>query len=335
MHPDISNGASWQKRSGGSGFANFRLENATDSKAKVKPTPILQVRICKSDSIEQQRRESSPTYTAWLEEQRLAEEFAVQEEQRQATERETRWLQTEQEACKQWNELQKRLQFAREERARQNARIKEEWECEQKRLKDIKERNQREEEEKRKKQQELVEQVSRFIAEGGEVPEGLNTTYETNPNKQLCPFFSKTGACRFRDACSRNHVRPAASQILLIPNFYSHYSLEQTETEHGSDSILEFERQETYDDFKEFFYDVVPELERCGTVTCFRVCCNREPHLRGNVYVEYGNVREAMRGYQMFQGRWYGGKQLQVEFCKLHSWKAAICGKKTSEMFSC
>lgn len=277
--------------------------------------------------LEQLRRESSPSYTTWLEEQQKAEQFAEQEEQRLAKEREACWLQIEVEACKQWKALQKRLQLAREERAKQNARIKDEWEREQQRLKEIREHKQREEDERQRRQLELVEQISRFIVDGGDVPEGLKISYETNPSKDPCPFFGKTGACRFRDACSRNHVRPGVSRILLIPNFYSHYSLDQDETEHGSDSTLEFEKHEIYKDYKDFFYDVVPEMERCGNVTCFRVCCNHEAHLRGNVYVEYSTVREAMKGYQMFQGRWYGGKQLQVEFCKLDSWKAAICGK--------
>lgn len=155
----------------------------------------------------------------------------------------------------------------------------------------------------------------------------MKTTYETNPNKPTCPFFNKTGACRFKDTCSRNHIRPGISRVLLIPNFYSHYSLEQTEGEYGSDSTLEFEKYETYKHFREFFYDVLPELEKCGYVTQFRICCNHEAHLRGNVYVEFSSNREAVKGYQKFHSRWYGGKQLHVEFCKIDSWKFAICGK--------
>jgi len=121
-------------------------------------------------------------------------------------------------------------------------------------------------------------------------------------------------------------VRPGISRVLLIPNFYSHYSLQQTENEHGNDFTLEFENQETYEDFKQFFYDVLPEMEKCGRVRQFKVCCNQEIHLRGNVYVEYSSFREAVKSYRTFLGRWYGGKQLHVEFCNIESWKSAICG---------
>ncbi|KAB0798024.1 hypothetical protein PPYR_09017 [Photinus pyralis] len=271
-------------------------------------------------------REQSPRYIAWLEEQAQAEEFAAQEEARLATEREAHWLKVEEEARVQWLVLQEKLVLAREERAKQVARIKAEWEREQRKLKELKEKKEREAEEKLKQQQRLQEQIDYFVEHGGEVPEGLNTNFETNPAKPVCPFFNKTGACRFKDGCSRNHVRPGISRVLLIPNFYSHYSLQETENEHGTDSGLEFESQDTYEHFKEFFNDVIPEMETCGYIKQFKVCCNHGIHLRGNVYIEYSNLREAIRGYKKFHCRWYGGKQLHVEFCNIHSWKSAICG---------
>ncbi|KRT80544.1 RNA binding protein [Oryctes borbonicus] len=158
------------------------------------------------------------------------------------------------------------------------------------------------------------------------MPGYLRKVLETNPNKPVCPFFKKVGACRFGDACSRNHQRPCVSKILLILNFYSHISLEQSiENEYGSDA-LEFESHERYNHYKEFFYDVLPELEKFGEIKQFKACCNEEPHLRGNVYVEYSNTRQAVKAYRVFQARWYGGKQLNIEFCGIESWKNAICG---------
>ncbi|KAF2882225.1 hypothetical protein ILUMI_23948 [Ignelater luminosus] len=281
---------------------------------------------CKNEESERRRREQSPSYAVWLEEQTKAEEFRLQEEARIAAEQEEQWLNREKEAQEAWLELQNKLKLVREERARQTARIREEWEREQNKLKEMKEKKEREEEEKRKEQEQLQIQIKDFVENGGEVPEGMKTKFETNPMKPTCPFFQKTGACRFKDTCSRNHIRPGISRVLIIPNFYSHYSLQQTENEHGSDFSLEFESQETYEHFKEFFYDVLPEIEKCGYVKQFKICCNHEPHLRGNAYIEYSSYREAVKGYQCFQGRWYGGKQLYVEFCSIESWKSAICG---------
>ncbi len=50
---------------------------------------------------------------------------------------------------------------------------------------------------------------------------------------------------------------------------------------------MEFEESERYEDFKDFYYDVLPEFERFGRVKIFKVCSNSEIHLRGNVYVQY------------------------------------------------
>lgn len=219
------------------------------------------------------------------------------------------------------------MTLVREESARQQTLIKAEWEKEQRKLKELEEKKLKEEEEKLKQQLLLQEQLENFIEKGGHIPKELQKILETNPNKPVCPFYKKVGACRFGDACSRNHQRPCISRILLIPNFYSHISLDQSmENEYGSNS-LEFESHERYSHFKEFFYDVLPELEKFGDIKQFEVCCNEEPHLRGNVYVEYSSSRAAMKAYRTLQGRWYGGKQLNVEFCGLESWKNAICGE--------
>lgn len=67
-------------------------------------------------------------------------------------------------------------------------------------------------------------------------------------------------------------------------------------------------------------------MEKFGYVRQFKVCCNHEAHLRGNVYVEFRSSREAIKCFRSLQGRWYGGKQLQVEFCGIQSWTSAICG---------
>lgn len=50
---------------------------------------------------------------------------------------------------------------------------------------------------------------------------------------------------------------------------------------------------------REFYDDVVPELKKCGTLIQFKVCCNLEPHLRGNVYVQYQTIREAVEVKQI------------------------------------
>jgi len=58
-----------------------------------------------------------------------------------------------------------------------------------------------------------------------------------------------------------------------------------------------------------------------------KVCNNIIPHLRGNVYVDYSTEEEAFTAFCAMNGRWYGGKQLMVEFITITDWKMALCGK--------
>lgn len=54
-----------------------------------------------------------------------------------------------------------------------------------------------------------------------------------------------------------------------------------------SDLILEYEEGELYNNFRDFYDDIVPEFKAVGKVVQVKVCCNYEPHLRGNVYIQF------------------------------------------------
>jgi hypothetical protein len=45
---------------------------------------------------------------------------------------------------------------------------------------------------------------------------------------------------------------------------------------------------------REFYEDVLPEFRKHGKIIQFKVCCNPEPHLRGNVYIQYENIRSSV-----------------------------------------
>ncbi|XP_063232839.1 U2 small nuclear ribonucleoprotein auxiliary factor 35 kDa subunit-related protein 2 isoform X1 [Bacillus rossius redtenbacheri] len=278
-------------------------------------------------SEERQARERSPRYQAWLCEQEALEQFEREEGARLQRERHAQWERDEELAQQAWAERQEKMTKARQERATQEQKIREIWEEEQKKLKEAEDEKNKKKEEKQQAQEELMKHIDDFINNGKQLPPSLTLTKETNPDKPVCPFFSKTGACRFGDRCSRNHPRPAISKVLLIANFYSHFVLNQFETdEYDTDVMLEYEDSERYQHFKEFYNDVLPEFEHHGRVVQFKVCRNFEPHLRGNVYVEYMKTRDAVTAFQKFQGRWYGGRQLSIEFTAVTSWKSAICG---------
>uniref|UniRef100_A0ABM0GXL8 U2 small nuclear ribonucleoprotein auxiliary factor 35 kDa subunit-related protein 2-like n=1 Tax=Saccoglossus kowalevskii TaxID=10224 RepID=A0ABM0GXL8_SACKO len=144
---------------------------------------------------------------------------------------------------------------------------------------------------------------------------------------EKCSFFIKTGACRFGDRCSRYHPPTSVSTTLVIPKMFSNFSMEQCmRDEYDTDICLEFDEKDAYADFLSFYDDVLGEFRALGEVIQFKVCCNWEPHLRGNVYVQYNSEDECSKAISMFNGRYYAGKQLTCLYCPITKWKSAICG---------
>ncbi|OUM66348.1 hypothetical protein PIROE2DRAFT_40869, partial [Piromyces sp. E2] len=143
-----------------------------------------------------------------------------------------------------------------------------------------------------------------------------------------CQFFKRTGACRFGNQCDRIHDKPTYSKTIIIRNMFdlgneimSAYLFDENEMiEYDEDS------KDKYIKFKEFYDDVYPEFSKYGEIDHFYVCNNIIPHLRGNVYVDYHTEKEAFTAFCAMNGRWYGGKQLQLEFITISDWKMALCG---------
>ncbi|ORY73015.1 RNA-binding domain-containing protein [Neocallimastix californiae] len=132
---------------------------------------------------------------------------------------------------------------------------------------------------------------------------------QENNDLQVCQFFKRTGACRFGNQCDRIHIQPTHSKTIIIRNMF----------DLGTEII--------YIKYKEFYDDVYPEFSKFGNIIHFYVCNNIIPHLRGNVYVDYSTEEEAFTAFCAMNGRWYGGKQLMVEFITITDWKMALCGK--------
>ncbi|XP_076649429.1 uncharacterized protein LOC143357093 [Halictus rubicundus] len=270
--------------------------------------------------------EKNADYLNWLEncEKERAERERTETEEHE--QRERLWLEEEVRAQKEWQILQERKQRARQLQLEQEAKIREEFEAKQETIRKKQEEEKRKREEDIEKRERLVKEIDDYIDNGIKTPEALREMIDSQPGKELCPFFTKTAACRYGDTCSRNHRRVCLSKVILVPGFYTHFSLEKNSAEYDTDIALEFESSETREHFREFYKDVVPELESFGRIKTLKYCCNTEIHLRGNLYVEYYTEREAARALRKLKGRWYAGRQLNCEFANLKSWRSAVCG---------
>ncbi|XP_043586954.1 U2 small nuclear ribonucleoprotein auxiliary factor 35 kDa subunit-related protein 2 isoform X2 [Bombus pyrosoma] len=270
--------------------------------------------------------EKSAEYLKWLKQCEVEDKEKEAREKEEHDQRERLWLEEEVKAQEEWQILQEKKQKARQLQLEQEAKIRQEFETKQKAIRKKQEEERRRREEEIKRREQLLKEIDDYIDNGIKTPEALREVIDSQPSKELCPFFTKTGACRYGNICSRNHRRVCLSKVILVPGFYTHFSLEKNSAEYDTDIALEFENSETQQHFHEFYKDVVPELESFGRIKTLKYCCNTEVHLRGNLYVEYYTEREAARALRRLKGRWYAGRQLNCEFVNLKSWRSAVCG---------
>lgn len=208
----------------------------------------------------------------------------------------------------------------------QEAKVRQEFEAKQKKLFKRREEEKQRQEMLLKQQADMRKEIDDYIDHGSKTPDALRKVTNSQPGRDACPFFAKTGTCRYGDMCSRNHQRYSLTSMILIPGFYAHFSMEKQSKEYDTDISLEYESAETRKHFREFYFDVMPELKKYGKIKTMQYCCNSEIHLRGNLYVEYYSERDAAKAQRGLAGRWYAGRQLNCEFAYIKSWRQAICG---------
>lgn len=238
------------------------------------------------------KRQQSPSYQLQLAEENAAE-LLLLDAIRQSNEIENiKWEEAELRIEEKWRKQQlKQKEFDRICEA-ERKHIQDEFEAEQKRVNDAIEAKKRHAEEEQRLRADLHQRIQEFINCDGSVPFELLTNAETNPTKEICPYFAKAATCRFGHKCVRNHIRPGISNVLLIPSFFNSIHLELSKTtEYGSNLTLECDDTDLVDEFREFFRDVLLEFQKFGCIEYFVVCQNYAPHLRGNVYVEYSTER--------------------------------------------
>uniref|UniRef100_A0A8C8Z002 Uncharacterized protein n=1 Tax=Prolemur simus TaxID=1328070 RepID=A0A8C8Z002_PROSS len=263
---------------------------------------------------------------AFTEEQQPEEEELLERERQKLHEE---WLLREQKAQEEFRTKKEKEEAAKKRQAEQERKLKEEWEEQQRKEREEEEQKLQEKKEREEAVQKMVDQAENELGNGAtwQNPEPPMDVRVMEKDRADCPFYSKTGACRFGDRCSRKHNFPASSPTLLIKSMFTTFGMEQCRRDdYDPDASLEYSEEETYQQFLDFYDDVLPAFKHVGKVIQFKVSCNLEPHLRGNVYVQYQSEEECQAALSLFNGRWYAGRQLRCEFCPVTRWKMAICG---------
>ncbi|XP_058447182.1 U2 small nuclear ribonucleoprotein auxiliary factor 35 kDa subunit-related protein 2 isoform X2 [Malaya genurostris] len=283
-------------------------------------------------------KKANPSYVEYLrEKEQLEFDLEQQLEERRRYEN-ALWVDREREFQLAFRERQKQIANEQREENEKRERIRKEFEEQNRKIRAAKLEKEQLMEELRKKQQEKERMWAEFIVGIDDHVPTLCEITHTRPGGNPCLFFGKVGACRFGIRCSSNHQVPGLSELIMMPNFFAHPALDdQQHLEYGTDASLEFDENELQRFYKDFFLDIIEEFESFGTIKGIFVCRNFEPHLRGNVFIQFNDMRSAAKAYQRMNGRFYASKQLHVEFRLPITWTSAVCGKwcynGSSELF--
>ncbi|XP_036328374.1 U2 small nuclear ribonucleoprotein auxiliary factor 35 kDa subunit-related protein 1-like isoform X2 [Rhagoletis pomonella] len=269
-----------------------------------------------------------PAYQLWLQQQSQLEEEQLRAAEKRHAEEEETWLRRDLLAQREF-----RLKQQQREAAEAAERAKRKQQAEELAAKEAEQRRRREERERSEAAaaaefEQMLQCTEKFLNTDGPAPAELRRVVESRPGQNLCILYDRTNCCRFGPSCANNHRRPLLSNIIVVRHFFMHPLLEQEEHKEyaTADGGLELSEQDLREAYVEFFDDVIPELQGFGYLRNFRTVRNVLRHLRGHVFVEYLEERSALKAFIKLQGRFYAGRQLNVEFSSIQNWRGAICG---------
>jgi len=144
----------------------------------------------------------------------------------------------------------------------------------------------------------------------------------TEDDKINCPYYLKMGACRHGDTCQRKHLRPAFSQTILVKHMWTNPMVAVINSGGNAQQMDQARLQEDLDNF---FEDVFEEMRKYGEVEDVQVMENLCDHMVGNVYIKFADEEMADAALQAVQGRFYSGRQLEVEFSPVTDFSASRC----------
>ncbi|KAH3743180.1 splicing factor U2af small subunit B [Pelomyxa schiedti] len=156
------------------------------------------------------------------------------------------------------------------------------------------------------------------------------TKHKLHVELVLCPFFAKTGACRYGDRCGRVHERPVFSKTLLLSHMYIPVNSSEATSSEATPSLSKEQRTA----FETFCEDVLTELSKYGKIDSFNVCANLSEHLFGNVIIIYSNELEAARALKAVHGRYYDGRKVIAELSPLTDLRVGKCQQFDSGLCS-
>lgn len=145
----------------------------------------------------------------------------------------------------------------------------------------------------------------------------------TEEDQVNCPFYFKTGACRYGDRCTRRHLKPAISQTLLFKGMYENPPIAIAMAE--GHRVPDEQIMAVIEQFHNFYSEVFLELAKFGEIEDMQVCDNIGDHLIGNVYVKFASEDNSEKCRDGITGRYYANRLVVPSYSPVTNFREGRC----------
>ncbi|EJK59239.1 hypothetical protein THAOC_20568 [Thalassiosira oceanica] len=89
--------------------------------------------------------------------------------------------------------------------------------------------------------------------------------------------------------------------------------------------VIQIDEAKAKEDFLSFYEDFYEELSKFGRIEALHICDNLGDHMLGHAYCKFSEEEEAADALNVMNGRYYDGRQMEVEFSPVLDFREARC----------
>ena len=102
---------------------------------------------------------------------------------------------------------------------------------------------------------------------------------------QNCQFYTKNGACRYGDKCTKLHKEPDSSKTLLFAHLYENSPVEIALA--GGQIVPDLKIIEIIHNLEQTYIEIFLEVAKFGEIKEMFIVDNIGDHLIGNIFIKF------------------------------------------------
>lgn len=140
---------------------------------------------------------------------------------------------------------------------------------------------------------------------------------------KLCSFYTKNGACRYGNQCTKLHLRPKTSLTLLFAHLYKNPPLAVALAD--GQPIPDEKIEEVVEHLETWYQEIFLEVSKFGEIREMHICDNLGDHLIGNIYIKFAREEDAESVKKNISRRYYRDRLVMPEFSPVTDFLEGSC----------